>query len=240
MQLLPIISGLLLGVIANVIADWLIKRRGLEPSRFALYRRGLFSALGIVVVGALWAIPEMQSHYGLWQTYLVILYFFIVAIIDLEHRLIMHSVSLAGGVLAVILGWQAHGMAETLIGGATGFGIVFGLYLLGWLFVVFQRKVRNKIIDEVAFGWGDVILATVLGLLLGFPLIVMAIFLAIVFASVYSLFHIAYLVVRRRYHSGAVIPLGPFFVLGAFFVGFLQVAAQMMLANIFPLILSIP
>ncbi|RJP46334.1 MAG: prepilin peptidase [Armatimonadetes bacterium] len=60
-------------------------------------------------------------------------------------------------------------------------------------------------------GWGDVKYAFLLGLILGFPGTVVAIFLAFLFGAVVSLF----LISLRKKSFGQTIPFGPFLSLGA-------------------------
>ena len=113
-----------------------------------------------------------------------------VVVIDLEHRLILHPVSIAGAVLAAIFGVWKHGWVETLIGGAAGFGMMWLLYLFGELFAKWMARRRGGLANEVALGFGDVNLAGVLGLLLGWPGIVLGLFLTILLGGVVSLLYI--------------------------------------------------
>jgi leader peptidase (prepilin peptidase)/N-methyltransferase len=72
--------------------------------------------------------------------------------------------------------------------------------------------------EEEALGGGDVYLAGVLGLMLGWDFIVSALAWGIIFGGLVSLLFLVILIVRRRYSSEALmtfIPYGPFFIIAA-------------------------
>jgi leader peptidase (prepilin peptidase)/N-methyltransferase len=160
----------------------------------------------------------------------VLTYLMLVAVIDLEHRLILRPLSIAGLILAALAGIYVRGWQSTLIGGAAGFGIMFLFYLLGTLFTRWraQRILRarrlGKADGEEALGSGDVTLATILGLLLGWPLIWFGLLLGILFSGVVGLCIILGLLLTRRYKTQAFnifIPYGPFFILSTFLLIYL-------------------
>jgi len=153
---------------------------------------------------------------------LVIIYFLLVSVIDIEHRLIIHPLSMFGAALGFVIGFSLHGIESTLLGGITGFITMMILYLLGRIFVVWLARIRNRSLIEDALGFGDVILGGVLGLFLGFPGIFISIVLAILSAGVASLIYILVMLLRREYQSNLTIPYGPFLVLGAFILLFLR------------------
>ena len=173
---------------------------------------------------------------GLLLGLLVLVYFGIITVIDLEHRLILHPTSLAGAVLGFIVGTTIHsrsggllfGAGMSLLGGLLGFGVMFVLYLLG-MFVARYRARRMEAEgktpdDEEALGGGDMYLAGVLGLMLGWPFIMNALVLGVLLGGLFSFLFLLMLVVRRRYSSDALmtfIPYGPYFIIGAFYLLFL-------------------
>ena len=78
--------------------------------------------------------------------------------------------------------------------------------------------------DEEALGGGDVYLAGVLGLMLGWPFIWDVLLLGVLFGGIISLLFIGALFIRQRYSSEALMtfmPYGPFFILSAFYKLFL-------------------
>ena len=143
--------------------------------------------------------------------------FLLIGVIDLEHRLILHIVSVPAAVLLGSLRAldPNQGPVKTLIGGAVGFGILLMMYLLGLVFSRVVSARRGRPIDEVAFGFGDVMLGGVLGLTVGWPGIVVAVFLGILAAGVFSLGLVLVHLARGRYSAFLAIPYGPFLLLGA-------------------------
>lgn len=149
-------------------------------------------------------------------------YFGVVFVIDLEHRLILHPVSIFGAVLGLVIGWLFHGPGPTLLGGLAGFGIMLVFYLLGTLFTrIRARKMRaagQGSDDEEALGAGDVILAGVLGLILGWPLIWFGLLVGILLGGLITIPMLVIILVARRYKQDAwmtFIPYGPFFLISA-------------------------
>jgi prepilin signal peptidase PulO-like enzyme (type II secretory pathway) len=165
---------------------------------------------------------------GYWAALLVLSYFAVIVVIDVEHRLILRPVSGAGAAMAIFIGSWQHGVLATLIGGAAGFVLMYLLYMLG---VVFSRFRRGRLMkqgrvgeDEEALGWGDVTLGVVLGLLLGWPLIFLALLLGILIGGVIGLIIVMAAVVRGAYGRQALtlfMPYGPSLVLGASCILFL-------------------
>jgi leader peptidase (prepilin peptidase) / N-methyltransferase len=168
----------------------------------------IFIAIGIW----LWQTPDP----GLadWMSILLIAYLGVVTVIDIEHRLILHSVSLFGAILAVLVGTWLHGLKSTLIGGLAGFGIMLGVYFLGILFLRLSERMRGKPIGEdEAMGFGDVNLSGVIGLVLGWPGIVAGLVLAIILAGAVSLVYlVVFLLLRKKYRPSLAVPYGPFLV----------------------------
>jgi len=179
------------------------------------WRAFLTLALGIAVSLWLWLSPPAKLGY--WLGMLVLVYFAVVVIIDFEHRYIMMTTVLAGAVLGLGAGLYLHGLASTLIGGLAGLGVMGAFYLLGILFARYRARKRGLDDGEEALGLGDVYLATVLGLLLGWPRILVGLTFGVVAGGVVSLLMIIALVLTRRYQSMTVFTAyGPYLVLGAF------------------------
>jgi len=122
-------------------------------------------------------------------------------------------------MLAAAAGLYVRGWQSTLIGGAAGFAIMFVFYQFGKLFARWRARRLGKVDDEEALGSGDVTLATILGLLLGWPLIGYGLLLGILFSGIIGLVIILALLLTRRYKTQAFnvfIPYGPFFILSTF------------------------
>jgi prepilin signal peptidase PulO-like enzyme (type II secretory pathway) len=181
-----------------------------------------------------WLIPSKAL--GIPLGMIVLVYFGIITVIDLEHRLILHPTSLFGAVLGLIVGTSIHSQADglllgagkSLLGGLFGFGVMFLLYQFGTLIA----RIRTRRMqaagqaddDEEALGGGDVYLAGVLGLMLGWPYIWNALLLGVLLGGLFSIVFLGALVLRRRYSSEALmtfIPYGPYFIISAFYLLFL-------------------
>ncbi len=181
-----------------------------------------------------WLIPSKAL--GIPLGMVVLIYFGIIVVIDLEHRLILHPTSLFGAVLGLIVGTSIHsqvdgllvGAGKSLLGGLFGFGIMFLLYQFGTLIARFRARRMQAAgqadDEEEALGGGDVYLAGILGLMLGWPYIWNALLLGVLLGGLFSIVFLAALVLLRRYSSEALmtfIPYGPCFIISAFYLLFL-------------------
>jgi len=130
--------------------------------------------------------------------------------------------------LAALLGIYMHGFLPTLIGGTVGYGIMYLFYAFGILFTKMRAKrmaARGiETDDEEALGFGDVNLAGILGLLLGWPIIWFGLLLGILGGGAISLLFVLFMLIRQRYKEDALmvfIPYGPYFILSAFILLYL-------------------
>jgi leader peptidase (prepilin peptidase) / N-methyltransferase len=152
-----------------------------------------------------------------WMGNLAILV--LITVIDLEHRLILFVVVIPAYVYALIaaLVYQTPEIPfkDYLIGGAVGFGVFFLMYLGGILFSRMAANARGEELEEVAFGYGDVMLATLSGLMLGWQALIFAITIA-VFAGAAGaiLYLLVRLIVKGRYEFFTALPYGQYIVLG--------------------------
>ncbi len=132
----------------------------------------------------------------------------------------LQPVSLVGLVVCLCVGLLMRTWQETLLGVAVGFGSMFLLYILGILFSRWRNKRLGNVQDgEEALGSGDVTLAILLGLLLGWPLILVQ----------PADWHLTsgcfqFITINRPACLQEICPLmvfisfGPFFILTAFFL----------------------
>jgi len=143
--------------------------------------------------------------------------FLLIAVIDLEHRLILYVTIIPAGVIAVLYGLFGAGydLPKTLIGGAVGFGVVYTVYFFGWMFGRVMARIRGEELSEIPFGGGDVNLAGVIGLAVGWSGIILALFIAVMSGGVSAAIYLIVSLVRRRYNLFTPIPYGPFLILGA-------------------------
>ncbi len=166
----------------------------------------------------LWYYPPTQSNFVMYL--LLTEYFGVVVVIDLEHHLILHQVSIFGAALGLVIGWMLHGPRATILGGVAGFTIMLGLYYAGILLMKLlnRKSAPAQPGDEQeteALGFGDVALGGVIGLVLGWPGIIAGLTFAILIGGAVSLVYLLIALVRRRYHAFSAIPYGPFLIAGA-------------------------
>lgn len=144
----------------------------------------------------------------------------LITVIDVEHRLILFVVINPLVVLVAIEALltpenAAPSLIDALIGGAAGYIVFFLLFNGGALFTYILGKIRGQPIDEVAFGYGDVMLAGVSGLMLGWQALIFSMFITIFLGAFGALIYIAY---RRfspkGYTAFSPIPYGPYIVIG--------------------------
>jgi leader peptidase (prepilin peptidase)/N-methyltransferase len=176
----------------------------------------VIQAVLTIIPVLLWIFPH--PHFPFVLAYLLFIYLCLVFVIDLEHRLILHPVSLIGAVLGLVIGTYLHGLVTTLIGGAVGFGVMLAFYFIGELYVRFMAKKRGITTDEVALGFGDVNLSGILGLLLGWPLISVGLLFAVLAGGLISLVIILGMLIAKKYKAFTAIPYAPFLILSALFL----------------------
>jgi prepilin signal peptidase PulO-like enzyme (type II secretory pathway) len=174
------------------------------------------SALSILV-----GIFPIQSL-GPLVSILWLIYFSLIVVIDLEHRLILHPVSLTGAILGLLTGIWIHGFMSTLLGGVAGFVIMLLFYYAGGLFVRVLSKRRGEPIQEVALGFGDVNLAGIMGLLLGWPGVVGGIFLAVILGGLVSGLFMIIQLARKKYQAYQALPYGPFLAVSVFLLFYIS------------------
>ena len=245
--LVPILTGLVAAVVINYLADvlpqslrltrptcpdpqcqtvfswsdYLLLRGCSQCGKRARVRPIMVYVLSLAVALYLWLNPPAKIGFALGL--LAFAYLGLVALIDLEHHLILRPLTLAGLLIATGSGVLMHGWLATLIGGLAGFGILYAFYLFGKLFTRMRaRKLGKdpKDVDE-AMASGDVTLAGLLGLFLGWPLIWFGLLLGTLLAGGISIVILVGVAIRKQYKEQALmifIPLGPAFVASAVFL----------------------
>lgn len=253
--LAPLLLGWTAGLIINYVSDVLpLTRRFSQPAcpncqtAYSWYdyltlracrncgtrrslRTWIVQVISIASFTYFWLFPP--PGLGLPLSLIVLTYFGVIIVIDLEHRLILHPTSLFGAVLGFIVGTYiysrngdpASGALTSLLGGIAGFGIMFLLYQIGgWVARIRARRMRaagQAEDDEEALGGGDVYLTGVLGLMLGWPNIILGITAGALIGGVIGLLALLGHFIKRRYAENSLmtfIPYGPSLVLGAIYI----------------------
>jgi leader peptidase (prepilin peptidase)/N-methyltransferase len=252
---IPVLLGWLAGLLVNYLADVLPATRRLSgprclhcqtPLSWRDYltlracrqcgRRRTLRTWTVQLLAAasftyFWLFP--RSGLGLPLSLIVLTYFGVIIVIDIEHRLILHSTSAFGAVLGLIAGTYTFGKENGLLtgaltslaGGVAGFLIMFVFYKLGEVVARYRaskmRAAGQAEDDEEALGGGDVFLSGVLGLMLGWPHILLGLTAGALIGGVGSLLIVLLYSIQKRYRQNSLtifVPYGPFLVLGTFYV----------------------
>jgi Type IV leader peptidase family len=239
----PIFIGWLAGYLVNYLADVLpVTRRFSQPAcsqcgapfswkDYLLFqpcsnRHSRKARLWIVQIAMLaistyiWIKPPSKIGYVLGL--ILIIYFGVIFVIDMEHRLILHPTSVVGSILGLGIGWLRWGLLPALLGGLAGLLIMLAFYYFGVLFIRIRTRRMlaqgHETDDEEALGAGDVILVTILGFIVGWPLILFCLLYGILLGGLFSLLFLIWLVVTGKYEKNALmlfIPYGPYFITSA-------------------------
>jgi prepilin signal peptidase PulO-like enzyme (type II secretory pathway) len=201
-------------------ADYLFFRKCVNCGKRRNPRTFIIQVLMVVATVWIWVFPGQALSFPLGL--ILLIYLAVVLVIDLEYRLILHPVSIIGAILSLGIGiflrsgqTLTYGITSTLLGGATGFGIMLVFYFLGEVFVKRMAKKRGLSSNEVALGFGDVNLSGILGLLVGWQLIFVCLFFAILVGGMVSLVIIVGMLIAKKYKAFTAIPYAPFLILSA-------------------------
>lgn len=134
-----------------------------------------------------------------------------VSLIDLEHKLILNSMVFPSIILLLLLApfWTEIGITRTFLGDETLLASLANSYLSG--LGAFLAFLIVAMISPAGMGGGDVKFAAVLGLMVGFPGIILAIWVSAVGGGLIAIG----LIVAGKKGRKDVIPFGPFMALGA-------------------------
>jgi len=224
MLLVYITVGLAIGSLINRSVAYLLRfassvPASVQPTRYSLalwqWFKSLASRRGSQFLAAEW--PGVAVELGaallwayLWQCYGLSLKFFylavtcsfflLTALVDLKYRLVLNVLVFPAGIVALLI----HGVPpgrETLLALAGG---MFGL--LPFLLAI--------LLKPGGIGAGDVKLATLIGLVVGFPQVVYALLVAVLAGGI----TVAILLLTRRGKLTSYMPYAPFLCLGAIII----------------------
>jgi leader peptidase (prepilin peptidase)/N-methyltransferase len=223
--------GLLTGTVLNLAADYLPQRRSILNPPHCLYCQGEWGLIDTVSLLSFlllrgrcphcsaphpWRRPilelvTMLTFAFFWERYgpslqliLITVYsciLFLIFVIDLEHRLILHVVIFPAIAIAILgsFVYPGLGVRGALLGGAFAFGFFYLVVIIGRL-----------LFNRAAMGGGDVNLAAFIGLITGFPDVILALIIAISLGGLVSLI----LILTRVKKLRSYIPYGVFLAVG--------------------------
>ena len=163
-------------------------------------RRPLVEIGLAVAYGYLWIVlgPSIKLvFYLIYSTA-----FALILITDVERRLIPNAITFPAIAIALIGGLVVPGTTwwSALIGGGVAFAFFLVAYLIG-----------TGIFGPLALGQGDITLALLVGLITGFPLVILALVITILAGALIS----SILLITRLRRLRDSIPYGPFLIIGA-------------------------
>ena len=142
----------------------------------------------------------------------------LISVIDIEHRLILSIVLLPSFLIAFleIVITRRITIADALVGYAVAQIVVMLYYLMGILYLRIVNARRKDPVSEIAFGFGDVSLATFCGLIVGYPRVI---YMLILMALVGGIMAFGYLIIRlvivKRYEAHMAFAYGPAITIAA-------------------------
>ena len=157
----------------------------------------------------------MYEHQPLYVYLVNLFYIFLlmtIGLIDWRHRLIFPVMTWAGCLVAIVValffGSQPDfllpdGLGSVLIGAAVGGGLFYFIYIVAY--GIYKRR---------ALGFGDVLLAILIGAMVGFPRVVSALFLGAVLGGVTAVGY--FLIGGKRWRD--FIPYGTTLCLGVMLI----------------------
>lgn len=174
----------------------------------------IFFMLAVDGAGSIGSMTTAQ--YLLNFVYMAI--FALIIVIDVEHKLILFVVmipSIALGFLdAIFVSPPPPDLTGALTGAGIGFGAFFSIYLLGFVFRWYMNTFRGRNINTTVFGYGDVMMLTFTGTLVGDLYTWVAIIITILLGAAGAIiFLLAQRVTGGKGGMTSAIPYGPYIVL---------------------------
>lgn len=215
MDLLPALVAALVGAVAGWLAGshqhWLYRQPEFRaaPATGRARRRIQFGcAIAAAIVAAVAFRPDHYDFAPALITAASGLVLIVLSSADFERRLLPNRLMYPAlvGAVGVCLAWPDRTASDIAIGAAVGAAVGVGLVVLGVLAGA-ALGVR-----ATAFGIGDAKLILLIGLLVGWPAIVNALFIGILSAGVPSFL----MIVRGRGRS--VFSYGPYLAFGGLIV----------------------
>ncbi len=140
--------------------------------------------------------PLLYLRYGFTTELFIMMFysalFLVLLVIDLEHNIIPDKIVYPAIVVSLIISTLNSniGITKALIGGVAGFGIFLIIAL----------------VSRGGMGWGDVKMAALVGVAVGFPMVFIALFLAVISGGAVAVF----LLLTRIKGRKDGIPFGPY------------------------------
>jgi prepilin signal peptidase PulO-like enzyme (type II secretory pathway) len=229
------LSGCVLGIAVALLADLLPAFREAQAAKDgqapgssqpfvlkdAVLKPRTVPVLVVMVAASVYLWGREASILSFLPLVVYIALFVLIAVIDIEHRLVLDIVMVPAFVIALIevAASPRLKLTQGLMGYAIGQIVVMGIYLLGAVYLWLVNTTREEPVEEIPFGFGDVTLATFCGLVVGAPGIIFVLVLMIFIGGAMALlFLLSRLILTRDYQAHTPIPYGPAIVSAAVIV----------------------
>jgi leader peptidase (prepilin peptidase)/N-methyltransferase len=174
---------------------------------------------GILWIGwpAIWLAGKGDLH-GLLIGGWILSTFLLFTVIDFESRfVVVETVALAALVL-LLDGWiRGNGtLIRMLIGGGAGFAVFLLFFILGRLLAALLRLGRG--IEPL--GFGDVILAALVGLVTGWPAILLALFVSVFLGGIVGMVLLVASIFKKSPLQYATMAYGPYLLIAGLLMYF--------------------
>lgn len=159
--------------------------------------------------------PDHERRF-VWMIYLTLL--ILVTIIDLEHRIIITPAILVACILAFVFALVApesdRDLVDYLAGGGLGLALFLVMFWGGGIFSSVVASARGEELSEVAFGFGDVYVATMCGLMIGWQAFIFAAIITVFLGALGGILFLIAQTLRGGYDAFTPLPYGQYIIIG--------------------------
>ena len=178
------------------------------------HRSILVESIFAILLPLIYEVISTTAHFGITSSLLAC--FFLIIVIDIEHKLILNSVIIPAAFIALVYGMQTNNQDISIIlaSGIAGYLLMLLVFFGGKLYWKLLLKNKGLSSDFVVFGMGDVRLGGLIGLATGWPELPQAIAVSFISSGIFAIAIRA----RSKYKPLTVLPFSPFLVVGALIV----------------------
>ena len=175
------------------------------------HRSILVESIFAILLPLIYEVISTTAHFGITSSLLAC--FFLIIVIDIEHKLILNSVIIPAAFIALAYGMQTNNQDISIIlaSGIAGYLLMLLVFFGGKLYWKLLLKNKGLSSDFVVFGMGDVRLGGLIGLATGWPELPQAIAVSFISSGIFAIAIRA----SSKYKPLTVLPFSPFLVVGA-------------------------
>ncbi len=164
---------------------------------------------------------------SMWLSLAYAMLYTLIGVVDIERRRIPAVTLLPLAALALLdaayITETGPNLGSAIAGGLSGFLIFYLAFAGGMLFAAAMKRLQKRTLGSSALGFGDVMLMSVAGMIVGFPGILAAICVTILAAAAGAVAIIVrHYAIEGTYSGFARMPYGPYILFGAIVVQLLR------------------